>query len=92
MVRSRLQDAQVRKLKEWIQSGRAQQLRIAAGHTLAVAADICDVEPSTVLHWERGDMSPRGRNQGAYYRYLADREVLVGHTLDAKVTESAAVA
>lgn len=41
-------------------SGAARQIRIAAGLSQAECAAPCEVEPSTILRWERGDRSPHG--------------------------------
>jgi hypothetical protein len=56
-------------VREWITNGKARELRIDNGLSLAVAAQDCEVVPAAVLHWERGRM-PRGRNIAAYYRFL----------------------
>jgi hypothetical protein len=58
------------RLKDMIDSGTARELRLKAGDTFAVAGRAIEVDPATVLHWERGTRTPRGRNVAAYYRYL----------------------
>jgi hypothetical protein len=60
--------AHVRALTD---SGQARELRERAGLTLADAAWECGgVHASSVMHWERGVILPRGRNLRAYARFL----------------------
>jgi hypothetical protein len=62
------------EVRALIESGRARELRITAGHTLATAAAACGgVHPSTVHGWENGN-PPRGRNIAAYARFLRKLE------------------
>jgi DNA-binding XRE family transcriptional regulator len=62
--------AQSSQLRQLIDSGRAKELRITAGDTLAVAGRAVEVDPAAVFRWERGERKPRGRNVRAYHRYL----------------------
>lgn len=66
------------QLREWIDTGRARELRVNAGLSLDDLARDCQVTASCVMRWERGQRQPRGRNRGAYHRCLkrlADRRV-----------------
>lgn len=72
---------QTLKVREWIATGRARRLRQAAGMSQADAARDCEVDQASVMRWERGDVTPRGRNVGAYYRLLAHLEAAVGTTV-----------
>lgn len=58
-------------LHKWITSGRARELRLGAGLSLAAVAADCEVAPAAVLRWERGERTPRGRNVGVYFRFLS---------------------
>ncbi|WP_185845907.1 helix-turn-helix transcriptional regulator [Kibdelosporangium aridum] len=59
------------ELREWITTGQARDLRVAAGLSQAMAAQDCEVAASTVHRWERGNRLPRGRNLVAYHSFLA---------------------
>lgn len=59
------------ELREWITSGYARDLRVAAGLSQALVAQDCEVTASTVHRWETGDRLPRGRNITAYHGFLA---------------------
>lgn len=59
------------ELREWITSGYARDLRVAAGLSQALVAQDCEVTASTVHRWETGDRLPRGRNITAYHTFLA---------------------
>jgi DNA-binding transcriptional regulator YiaG len=59
------------ELQKWIRTGRARQLRVAAGLSQALVAQDCEVAASTVHRWELGDRPPRGRNITAYHSFLA---------------------
>ncbi|GAA0263622.1 hypothetical protein GCM10010492_75850 [Saccharothrix mutabilis subsp. mutabilis] len=61
----------VAELREWITTGYARDLRVAAGLSQALVAQDCEVTASTVHRWETGDRSPRGRNITAYHAFLA---------------------
>ena len=58
------------RIDDLVSSGAARQLRIDAGHTLAMAANVVEVDPGAVHKWERAERRPRGRNVRAYLRYL----------------------
>jgi DNA-binding transcriptional regulator YiaG len=58
------------QLREWIETGRARQLREAAGVSQAVAAQDCEVTQGAVVRWEKGTRMPRGRNIIAYHQFL----------------------
>jgi helix-turn-helix protein len=59
-----------RRVREWIESGKARDLRVSAALSLAAAGRDVEVGPDTILRWERGDHVPRGRNVMAYYTFL----------------------
>lgn len=59
------------ELREWITTGHARSLRVAAGLSQALVAHDCEVTASTVHRWERGDRLPSGRNIVAYHSFLA---------------------
>ncbi|WP_410662127.1 helix-turn-helix domain-containing protein [Amycolatopsis sp. lyj-84] len=61
----------VAQLHEWIGTGQARQLRVAAGLSQAAAGHDCEVAASTVHRWEVGNRLPRGRNIVAYHRFLS---------------------
>ncbi len=61
----------VAELREWITTGYARDLRVAAGLSQALAAQDCEVTASTVHRWETGGRLPRGRNITAYHAFLA---------------------
>lgn len=61
-------------MRRWIETGRARQLRIEAGMTLAEAADAMESNAQTVHRWERGERMPLGRNLRAYHQYLTGLE------------------
>lgn len=61
----------VAELREWITTGYARDLRVAAGLSQALVAQDCEVTASTVHRWETGDRSPRGRTITAYHAFLA---------------------
>ncbi|QUF06762.1 helix-turn-helix transcriptional regulator [Actinosynnema pretiosum subsp. pretiosum] len=61
----------VAELREWITTGYARDLRVAAGLSQALAAQDCEVTASTVHRWETGSRLPRGRNITAYHAFLA---------------------
>lgn len=58
------------ELREWIATGYARDLRVAAGLSQALVAHDCEVTASTVHRWERGNRSPSGRNVVAYHSFL----------------------
>ncbi|MGO1056965.1 helix-turn-helix transcriptional regulator [Crossiella sp. CA198] len=59
------------ELREWITTGYARELRVAAGLSQALVAHDCEVSASTVHRWERGNRLPSGRNVVAYHSFLA---------------------
>lgn len=61
----------VTEVCDWINSGRARELRESAGLTQGEVARDCEVTQVAVLRWERGERRPRGRNALAYHRVLA---------------------
>lgn len=91
MVQNPMKEAQARKIREWVESGHARELRENAGLTFADAGARCEVDPAAVWRWEHGDTNPRGRNVRVYYRFLADLEILAGNTVDARPAEPAQV-
>jgi DNA-binding transcriptional regulator YiaG len=60
----------VLELREMITSGRARALRVSAGLSQAVTARTLDVDVVTLLRWEKGRSSPRGRNAREYHKLL----------------------
>lgn len=82
---------QTLKVQEWIATGRARQLREAAGLSRTTVARDCQVDQQTVMRWERQMASPQGENIGAYYRVLARLEDAFGHTVTTRVAEPAQV-
>lgn len=58
------------QVREWIETGRARELREAAGVTQAIAAQDCEVTPGAIVRWEKGARMPRGRNLLAYHSFL----------------------
>ena len=60
--------AQLRRL---VEAGETRRLRESAGLTMREAARHCgDVDPTAIMHWERGTRTPRGRNLRAYAQLL----------------------
>jgi hypothetical protein len=63
-------DAKALELTEWISSGRAREIRLAAGRTcLAVAGEV-GVAESTVGRWENGQKFPGPAHAAAYHALL----------------------
>jgi DNA-binding transcriptional regulator YiaG len=58
------------ELREWITTGYARDLRVAAGLSQALVAHDCEVSASTVHRWERGSRLPSGRNVVTYHSFL----------------------
>lgn len=63
------------ELRDWIESGYAEELRTAAGLPRRAIASSLDVTETTVWRWERGSRQsggrlPRGRNAIEYHRML----------------------
>jgi DNA-binding transcriptional regulator YiaG len=56
---------------DWIESGRARELRERAGLTQQEIAQVCNVSQGAVLRWERAERRPRGVNAIAYHRVLS---------------------
>lgn len=56
---------------EWIETGRARELRERAGLTQKEVAESCEVTQAAVFRWERNERRPRGRNALAYHRVLS---------------------
>ena len=56
---------------------RRRALRADAGLTLAELASQCGVSKTSVWLWERGDVSPRGKNRIAYAKALDELKGLV---------------
>ena len=59
--------AEVRQL---LATGTAELIRRRAGLSLGAVARVVDVEPSTVLMWERGEFFPSGERAVAYGELL----------------------
>lgn len=59
------------ELREWVTTGYARDLRVAAGLSQALVAQDCEVTASTVHRWETGSRLPRGRNIAVYHSFLA---------------------
>jgi transcriptional regulator with XRE-family HTH domain len=57
---------------DWIESGRARQLREENGLSLAVVGAELEVTPGAVSLWETRKRRPRGRNLTAYRRLLGE--------------------
>lgn len=58
------------QLREWIETGRARQMRLDAGVSQSDIAADCEVTPGAVVRWEQGKRMPRGRNIAAYHHIL----------------------
>ncbi len=58
------------RLRGYIESGRAKQLREQAGLTLLEIANMVEGAENTVSRWERGLVQPRGRFVAAYLSVL----------------------
>ncbi len=56
--------------RELAESGRAAELRRAAGLSQADVADTCGVTEAAVSRWESGKRSPRGARARAYAQLL----------------------
>jgi DNA-binding transcriptional regulator YiaG len=61
------------KLRAWLASGQATQLRRGAGLSRAALARDIGVAESALLRWENGERRPTGLYAVAYYRSLARR-------------------
>lgn len=61
----------VLELRDWLTSGRAEQLRVSAEIPRSIAAADIEVSEIALYRWERGDRFPRGRNALRYHRFLA---------------------
>jgi transcriptional regulator with XRE-family HTH domain len=64
------------EVREACRSGKARQLRLAAGLTQGEIARACGVTDAAVTRWEAGDRRPTGERAVAYGRVL--REVARG--------------
>lgn len=65
------------QLQRLAENGEARRLRESAGLTMREAARRCgDVDPTAIMHWERGTRIPRGRNLRAYARLLDQLKAL----------------
>ena len=62
--------ASLLELREIITSGRARQIREAAGLPADALARQLEVTPATVTRWETGIRYPRGANARRYARLL----------------------
>lgn len=77
---------QTLKVREWIATGRARELRELAGLSRAAVGRDCEVDQQTVMRWERGTI-PQGRNISAYYRLLARLESTTGRAVTAELAQ-----
>lgn len=82
---------QTLKVREWIATGRARQLREAAGMSQGEVARDCNVDQQTVMRWEGRAARPRGGNLTAYYKVVARLEDAIGHTVTTPTAELAQV-
>jgi hypothetical protein len=60
----------VLELREWIASGRAREIRLAAGRTCKAVAAELGVAESTVGRWENGRQAPGDRDAAAWHALL----------------------
>lgn len=58
------------ELRRMIASGEARALRVNAGTSQRVMAQVLGVDTVTLFRWEKGISTPRGRNAREYYRFL----------------------
>ena len=70
-MRKSLSATEAVKLRAWLASGRAAQLRLDAGLSKAALARDAGVAESAILRWESGERRPTGLYAAAYYRTLA---------------------
>lgn len=67
----------VLELQEWIQTGRAREIRVELGISQRMAAREIGVHESALLHWEDGTRRPHNRNAVQYHKFL---ERLIKHS------------
>jgi DNA-binding XRE family transcriptional regulator len=59
-------------VRDMARTGKARDLRIAAGLSLAEVARDVGVSTTTIHNWERGRFSPRGEPAARYGRLLGE--------------------
>jgi len=56
--------------RRWAKNGTARKIRDLAELTQAEIAEACNVDPSTVALWEKGERTPTGEPAKTYARVL----------------------
>ncbi len=62
--------AEALEAREWLASGRAREMRVAAGVAQAAVAAELGVSQQTVARWELGGHVPAGGHAAAYHALL----------------------
>jgi DNA-binding transcriptional regulator YiaG len=70
-MRTKLSAIQILELREWLSTGRAAEIRSAAGLPRSALARDLGVAESALWRWERGERTPTGLYAAAYYQLLS---------------------
>lgn len=63
--------AKVKPLKELPEPDVRYQLRLNSGVRISVAAAVVGLGQSSIIRWERGEVTPKGASLARYLRLLA---------------------
>lgn len=69
-MRAHLTVDQELELRDWLESGRALDIRRQAGLSRSSLARDLNVAESALWRWEHNQRTPRGQYAAAYYRRL----------------------